>query len=196
VFPDRQLKDRPSNQEGNMNEKIRNALNGQINAELYSSYLYLSMASYFKRLSLDGFARWMEIQALEELTHAMKFFNFVNERGGKVDLKAIDGPQTSWDSPLSAFEAVYQHEVKVTGLIYDLVNIATEEKDHATSNFLQWFITEQVEEETSADSIVQKLKLIGSEGGGLYMLDQELAQRVFTHPPGTTILAGAGKGGA
>jgi len=188
--------DHASNQEGNMNEKIRNSLNGQINAELYSSYLYLSMASYFKRLSFDGFARWMEVQALEELTHAMKFFNFVNERGGKVDLKAIEGPQTSWDSPLSAFEAVYKHEVKVTGLIYDLVNLATEEKDHATSNFLQWFITEQVEEETSADSIVQKLKMIGSEGGGLYLLDQELAQRVFTPLPGTTILAGAGKGGA
>ena len=179
-----------------MNEKIRNALNGQINAELYSSYLYLSMASYLKRLTLDGFANWMEIQALEEMTHAMKFFNFVNERGGKVDLMTIQGPPTSWDSPLSVFEAVYEHEVKVTGLIYDLVNIATEEKDHATSNFLQWFITEQVEEETTADSIVQKLKLIGGEGGGLYLLDQELAQRVFTPPPGTTILAGAGKGGA
>ncbi len=179
-----------------MNEKIRNALNGQINAELYSSYLYLSMASYLKRLTLDGFANWMEIQALEEMTHAMKFFNFVNERGGKVDLKTIEGPPTSWDSPLSAFEAVYKHEVKVTGLIYDLVNLATEEKDHATSNFLQWFITEQVKEETTADGIVQKLKLVGGEGGGLYLMDQELAQRVFTPPPGTTILAGAVKGGA
>ncbi len=175
-----------------MNEKIRKALNEQINAEFYSSYLYLSMTSYFKRLSLDGFARWMEVQAIEELTHAMKFFNFVSERGGKVDLTAIEGPPTSWDSPLSVFEAVYKHEVKVTALIYNLVNIATEEKDHATANFLQWFITEQVEEETSADSLVQKLKLIGGEGGGLYMLDKELAQRVFTPPPGTTILAGAG----
>ncbi|SPF46990.1 Ferritin [Syntrophobacter sp. SbD1] len=179
-----------------MNEKIRIALNEQINAELYSSYLYLSMASFFKRLNLEGFARWLEVQAMEELTHAMKFFNFINERGGKVDLTSIDGPPTSWDSPLSASEAVYKHEVKVTGLIYNLVNIATEEKDHATSNFLQWFITEQVEEETSAEAIVQKLKLIGGEGGGLYLLDQELAQRVFTPPPGTTILAGAAKGGA
>jgi ferritin len=179
-----------------MDEKIRKALNEQINAELYSSYLYLSMASYFKRLSLDGCTRWMEVQAIEELTHAMKFFNFVNERGGKVDLTAIEGPPTVWDSPLSAFEAVYSHEVRVTGMIYNLVNIATEEKDHATVNFLQWFITEQVEEETSADGIVQKLKLIGGEGGGLYLLDQELAQRVFTPPPGTTILAGAGQGGA
>ncbi|HYA40862.1 MAG TPA: ferritin [Syntrophobacteraceae bacterium] len=177
-----------------MNEKIRKALNGQINAELYSSYLYLSMASYFKRLTFDGAARWMQVQAIEELTHAMKFFNFVCERGGKVDLTAIEGPPVSWDSPLSAFEAVYSHEVRVSGMIYDLVNIATKEKDHATVNFLQWFVTEQVEEEAGADSIVQKLKLIGGEGGGLYLLDQELAQRVFTPPPGTTILAGAGKG--
>jgi len=179
-----------------MNEKIRKALNEQINAELYSSYLYLSMASYFKRLAFDGAARWMEVQAIEELTHAMKFFNFINERGGKVDLTAIEGPPTSWDSPLSAFEAVYSHEVKVSARIYDLVNIATEQKDHATVNFLQWFITEQVEEETSADGIVQKLKLIGGEGGGMYLLDRELAQRVFTPPPGTTILGAGGKGSA
>ena len=134
----------------------------------------------------------MEVQALEELTHAMKFFNFINERGGKVDLKPIAGPQTSWDSPLAAFEDVYKHELKVTGLIYNLVNIATEERDHATTNFLQWFITEQVEEETSADSVVQKLKLIGNEGGGLYLLDQELGRRTFVPPPGTTILGAAG----
>jgi ferritin len=172
-----------------MNERIRNALNEQINAELYSSYLYLSMASYFKRVNLDGFARWMEVQVLEEMSHAMKFFNFVNERGGKVDLKTVEGPPTSWESPLAVFEAVYNHEVKVTGLIYDLVNLAAEEKDHAVSNFLQWFVNEQVEEETSADGLVQKLKLIGGEGGGLYMLDQELAKRVFTPLPGTTILA-------
>ncbi len=177
-----------------MNEKMCDALNEQINAELYSSYLYLSMASYCKRLNLEGFTRWMEVQALEELTHAMKFFNFVNERGGKVALKAIAGPPVSWDSPLSVFEAVYDHEVKVTGLIYELVNLATEAKDHATVNFLQWFITEQVEEETSADNIVQKLRLIGNDGGGLYLLDQELGRRVFTPLPGTTILAGAGAG--
>jgi ferritin len=174
-----------------MNERIRNALNEQINAELYSSYLYLSMASYFKRLNLEGFARWMEIQALEEMTHAMKFFDFVNNRGGKVDLKAIAGPPTSWDSPLLAFQAVYEHEVKVTGLIYNLADIASEERDHATGNLLQWFLTEQVEEESSADAVVQKLKLIGSEGGNLYLLDQELSQRVFTPPPGTTILGAA-----
>lgn len=171
-----------------INEKIEIALNEQINAEFFSSYLYLSMSSYFKKINLNGFARWMEVQALEELSHAMKFFNFVSDRGGKVDLKPIDGPQTSWDSPLAAFEDVYRHEVKVTGLIYNLVNIATEEKDHATVNLLQWFIAEQVEEETSAESLAQKLKLIGNEGGGLYLLDQELSMRTFVPLPGTTIL--------
>ncbi len=174
-----------------MNERIRSSLNDQVNAELYSSYLYLSMCSYFKRLNLEGFARWLEVQALEELTHAMKFFNFIDERGGSIELKAIEGPPTSWESPLAAFEAVYKHEQKVTALIYNLVNIGTEEKDHATTNFLQWFITEQVEEETSADAIVQKLRLIGGEGSGLFLVDQELGQRVFTPPPGTTILGGA-----
>lgn len=178
-----------------MNEKMRNALNEQINAEFYSSYLYLSMASYFRRINFDGFARWMEVQALEEITHAMKFFDFVNDRGGKVDLKPIEGPPVSWESPLAAFEAVYKHEVTVTGLIYNLANIAAEEKDHATGNLLQWFINEQVEEESSADTIVQKLKLIGGDGGNLYLLDQELGQRAFTPPPGTTILA-AGQGQA
>jgi len=174
-----------------INARVRDAINEQINAELYSSYLYLSMCAYFKRINLDGFATWMQVQALEELTHAMKFFNFLDERGAQATLKAIDGPPTSWDSPLNAFENVYAHEVKVTGLIYNLVNIAGEEKDHATANFLQWFISEQVEEETSADRIVQKLKLVGSDGSGLFMLDQELGARVFTPPPGTTILGGA-----
>ena len=177
-----------------MDQKMSDALNQQINAELYSSYLYYSMASYCKRLNLEGFARWMEVQVLEELTHVSKFFNFVNERGGKVELKAIAGPSVSWDSPLAVFEAVHEHEVKVTGLIYDLVNLATEMRDHATVNFLQWFINEQVEEETSADNIVQKLRLIGGDGGGLYMMDQELGRRVFTPLPGTTILGGGGGG--
>jgi ferritin len=174
-----------------LSEKVKNALNEQVNAELYSSYLYLSMASYFKKINLAGFATWMEVQALEELTHAVKFFNFISGRGEQVKLKAIDGPPTSWDSPLAVFEEVYRHEVKVTGLIHHLVDITMEERDHATANFLQWFVTEQVEEEESADNVVQKLKLIGGEGGGLFLVDQELGARVFTPPPGTTILAGA-----
>lgn len=170
-----------------MNERIREALNDQINAEFYSSYLYLSMCAYFRRIHLDGFARWLEVQALEEMTHAMKIFNFVNERGGKVELKSIQGPPVQWDSPLDAFEHVYKHEVKVTSLIYSLVDIGMEEKDHAATNFLQWFVTEQVEEESTADGIVQKLKLIKGEGGGLFMMDRELGQRVFTPPPGTAV---------
>lgn len=172
-------------------EKVKNALNEQVNAEFYSAYLYLSMSSYFKKINLAGFARWVEVQALEELTHATKIFNFICSRGEQVKLKAIDGPPTSWDTPLAVFEDVYNHEVKVTGLIHGLVDIAMEEKDHATDNFLQWFITEQVEEEESADNIVQKLKLIGGEGGGLFLLDQELGARVFTPLPGTTIIGGA-----
>jgi ferritin len=179
-----------------LSEKMKHALNEQVNAELYSSYLYLSMAAYFTKANLQGFTRWMEVQALEELTHAMKFFNFIGERGGQVTLTPIDGPATSWKSPLAAFEAVYQHEVKVTNLIHKLVDLAIKEKDHASNNFLQWFVSEQVEEETSADAIVQKLKLVGKDGGGLFMLDQELGQRVFTPPLGTTILAGGAGAGA
>lgn len=174
-----------------ISEKVKNALTEQVNAELYSSYLYLSMCSYFKKINLAGFATWMEVQALEELSHAVKLFNFISGRGEQVILKAIDGPPTSWDSPLAAFEDVYRHEVKVTGLIHHLVDIAMDERDHATANFLQWFVTEQVEEEESADGVVQKLKLIGGEGGGLFLVDQELGARVFTPPPGTTILGGA-----
>ncbi len=172
-----------------LNEKVRNALNEQVNAELYSSYLYLSMCSYFKKINLEGFARWMEAQALEEITHAMKIFNFISERGDHVDLTGIDGPPTSWESPRAAFEDAYGHEVKVTGLINNLVDISMEQKDHATLNFLQWFVGEQVEEETSTDAVVQKLKLIGGEGGGMFLLDQELGRRVFVPPPGTTIIA-------
>ena len=171
-----------------ISETMQKALNDQVNAELYSSYLYLSMAAYFKGINLNGFARWMEAQALEELTHAMKFYSFINERGGKVTLNSIEGPPSQWDSPLAVFENAYAHEQKVTGLINNLVDRAMEEKDHATNNFLQWFVSEQVEEEASADEVVQKLKLMGEAQGGLFMLDRELAQRTFTLPPNTTIV--------
>jgi len=163
-------------------DKIEKALNSQINAEMYSSYLYLSMSSYFSSINLNGFATWMRVQAQEELTHAMKFYDYVIERGGRVTVKAIEAPPAEWDSPLQVFEHVYTHEQKVTGLINDLVNLAIAEKDHATTAFLQWFVTEQVEEESSADEIVQKVKLVGDQGAGLLMLDQELGQRVFTPP--------------
>lgn len=165
-----------------ISKKMEDALNEQVNAELYSAYLYYSMVAYFESINLPGFATWMKIQVQEELIHVTKIFDFVIERGGRATLKAIDGPPSQWDSPLAAFQAAYKHEQKVTGLIGELVNKAIEEKDHATNNFLQWFVTEQVEEEASADQIVQKLKLIDKAPGGLYMLDQELGQRIFTPP--------------
>jgi ferritin len=165
-----------------ISKKMQEALNGQLNAELYSSYLYLSMAAYFLSLNLGGFANWMRVQAQEEDMHAMKFYNFINERGGRVLLKPIDGPQTEWDSPLAAFEAVLEHEQTVTGLINDLVELALVEHDHATNIFLQWFVTEQVEEEDSANDVIQQIKMVGEAEGGLFMLDRELAQRTFTPP--------------
>ena len=165
-----------------ISEKMQEALNGQLNAELYSSYLYLSMAAYFQDLNMGGCANWMRVQAQEEDMHAMKFYNFINERGGRVVLTTIDGPPTEWDSPLAAFEDAYRHELKVTALINDLVDLALTEHDHATNIFLQWFVTEQVEEEDSANEVVQKIKLIGEDKSGFFMLDQELGQRVFTPP--------------
>ena len=165
-----------------ISEKIAEAFNGQINAEIYSSYLYLSMSAYFESINLRGFANWMRCQAQEELIHAMKFYNFLCERGGKVKLAAVEGPPTVWDSPLHVFEEAYRHEQKVTGLINNLVDLAVQERDHAANNFLQWFVAEQVEEESSADAVVQSLKLAGDQGGGLFMIDRELAQRVFTPP--------------
>ena len=163
-------------------EKIQNVLNKQVNAEMYSAYLYLSMSAYFESIDLKGFANWMQVQAQEEIMHAMKFYNYIFERGGRVTLSAIDAPPKEWSSPLEVFENTLQHEQKVTDLINRLVDLASEEKDHATYNFLQWFIAEQVEEEASANEMVQKLKLVAEERGGFFMLDKEFGQRVFTAP--------------
>ncbi len=166
-----------------LNKNIEKAFNGQANAELYSAYLYLAMSSYFTSQNLAGMAHWMKVQALEELYHAMKFKSFIEERGGRAKMEAIDKPPDEWDSPLAAFEAVYAHEQKVTGLINDLVDLAAQEKDHAAGNFLQWFVAEQVEEEASADEVLNKLKLTGGDGSGLLMIDQEMAARAFKVPP-------------
>ena len=170
-----------------LTKKMNDAINEQINAELYSSYLYLSMAAYFDNLSLKGFANWMRVQAQEENFHAMKFFNFVLDRQGRVILKAIDAPPNKWKTPLECFKAVYDHEVKVTGLINKLATLAEKEDDHATRVLLHWYINEQVEEEANADQIVQKLKLIGSEPSGLFMVDQELAKRVYVPPAAAAV---------
>jgi len=166
-----------------INQKIQEAFNKQLNAELYSAYLYLSMSAYFQSINLPGFGNWMRVQAQEEVLHAMKFYSFIIDRGGTVTLTAIDSPPTTWDSPLKAFEDAYAHEQKVTGLINSLVDLAIQERDHASNNFLQWFVSEQVEEEASADEVAKKIKLAGNVGGGLFMLDRELATRVFTPPP-------------
>jgi len=160
-----------------INGKIEKAINEQINAELYSSYLYLSMAAYFESINRNGFAHWMENQAQEEVKHAMKFYKYVYEKGGRVILKAIDSPQAEWNSLLHAFEDAYNHETKVTGLIHDLVNLARAEKDIATENFLMWYVEEQVEEEASVDEFVQKLKMVKDSPNGLFMLDREAGQR-------------------
>ena len=160
-----------------LSEKIQAALNGQLNAELYSSYLYMSMNAYFKSVNLDGFANWMYYQAQEELTHAMKFYDFINSRGGRVKLAQVDAPPSEWISPLAVYEATLEHEQKVTGLINDLVEMALKERDHATNIFLQWFVTEQVEEEESVGGVLEQLKLMGEAKGGIFMIDRELARR-------------------
>ncbi len=164
-------------------DKLQKAFNSQLNSEMYSTYLYLSMRTYFESANLAGFANWMAIQTQEEIAHAMQFYDYIIERGGQVVLEVIDAPPHEWDSPLAVFEAVYAHEQKVTGLINSLVDLAIEQNDHAANNFLQWFVNEQVEEESSANAIVQKLKLVDGSSGALFMIDNELAQRVFT-PPG------------
>jgi len=165
-----------------ISKKMEKALNEQLNAELYSSYLYLSMSAYFQSLNLEGFANWMRVQAQEEHMHAMKFYDFLVERGGRITLSQIAGPPTEWKSPSDVFESTYSHEQKVTGLIGDLVDLAAKEKDHATSIFLQWFVSEQVEEEASASGVVEKLKLMADAPGAIFMFDRELGQRTFTPP--------------
>ncbi|UCD73549.1 MAG: ferritin [Candidatus Bathyarchaeota archaeon] len=160
-----------------ISDKMLEALNKQANAELYSGYMYLSMSAYFESVNLRGFASWMRVQANEELSHGLKFYDYIVERGGRVKLLPIEQPPLEWSSPLEAFEEVYKHEVKVTGLINNLVKIAVSENDYATQNMLQWFVAEQVEEEASADEIVQRIKLAGSDGKGLLLIDRELAQR-------------------
>lgn len=165
-----------------LSKTMQNAINEQIVAELYSSYLYLSMAAFFDSKSLKGAASWMKNQSQEEMVHTMKFYNFVNDRGGVVLLGAIKAPTTTWNSPLAVFEDVLAHEQWVTRLVNDLVDLAATEKDHASSSFLQWFVDEQVEEEATVSDVIGKLKMI-SGNDGLFMIDKELATRAFVYPP-------------
>jgi ferritin len=160
-----------------LNPKIQEAFNKQINAELYSEYLYLSMSAYFEAESFKGMAHWMRMQADEERIHALKIYDFIHNRNGRVILTQIDAPKTQWNSPLDVFEDAYKHEQKISGLINDLANLSLGEKDHMAHQFLEWFSNEQVEEEAAALTIVDQLKLVGDHGVALYLLDQQLSQR-------------------
>jgi ferritin len=160
-----------------LKESLEDALNEQINAEFYSSYLYLSMAAYYEDEGLPGFASWMRAQAEEERAHAMRIYDFVIDRDGSVTLDDIAGPPTEWSGPADAFEAAYEHEVEISEQINDLVALAREENDNATENMLDWFVAEQVEEEATAQAILDKLRHVGDDGPGLLMIDQELGQR-------------------
>jgi ferritin len=157
--------------------EILDAINKQINAEQYSSYLYLAMAAWLDNENLNGMASWMKVQSREEAGHAMKFYQYLVERGGRITLAAIPAPPVKWESPLAVFEEVCHHESHVTDLINSLVDLARAHKDHATDNFLQWFVKEQVEEESSAADITHKMKMVAKSSNGLFLLDRMLGDR-------------------
>ncbi|MBR6163747.1 ferritin [bacterium] len=165
-----------------MHEKLEKAFNDQINKELYSEYLYMSMYAYFDRLNLQGFKNWMNVQMQEEHAHAMGMFNYLHERGGKVVLQAIEKPETDWASPVELFEHVLKHEKYVTSLINSLMDVADEVKDRAAVSFLDWYLKEQVEEEANVSKVLKTLKMVCDDKNSLYMFDKELAARVFNPP--------------
>jgi ferritin len=160
-----------------LSQAMQDAINEQIKNELYSAYLYLSMSAYCEANGMPGCAHWMRVQSQEEIDHAMKFFGFVNERGGRVVLHAIDQPPTEFDSPLAIFKDTLEHERKVTAMIHGLYQLALEEKDYPAQVMLHWFIDEQVEEESNATQILDTLEMIGDKGHALVMLDRELGKR-------------------
>lgn len=168
------------------NKKVEEILNKQVNAEFWSAFMYLSMSAWFENQGLKGMANWMKVQYLEETSHAMKIYDFIISRGGKAKLAAIDAVPTEWKGITEVFEETYKHECKVTEMIHNCYNVAATEKDHATTNMLQWFIDEQVEEEQNVLEILDQLKLIGDEGQGVFMLNKELAARVFVDATKTT----------
>lgn len=165
-----------------INKNVEEALNSQLNKEVHSSYLYLQMASYFSEKNLDGFANWMKVQAQEEHFHAMKFFDYIINRGGKVVLDSIEKPESEYESILDVFEKTLNHEVYVTSQINEVYQIAENEKDRATLSFLKWFIDEQVEEESTVENIIANIKLVGCSSDAIFMMDREMANRVFTEP--------------
>ena len=161
-------------------KRLEDAINAQINAEMWSAYLYLSMSAYCQNAGYAGIANWFAIQFKEEQDHAMIFFNYLQSRGGRVVLEPIAAVDTEWTSQLATFEQTLQHEQKVTSLINNLMSIAIEEKDYAAQSRLQWFVDEQVEEEENATELIQKLRMVEGNGYGMYQIDQELATRTYT----------------
>ncbi|MFW6113582.1 MAG: ferritin [Actinomycetota bacterium] len=165
-----------------ISERMQEALNDQMKWEFYSEFLYLAMAGYFMSQSLDGFANWMTIQAEEERSHALMFFNYIDEAGGRPMIYAFDQMDNEYESVMDVFEKTVEHEILVTRRINDLMDLAVEEKDHATASFLDWFVKEQVEEVASPQKILDQLKMLKDDNRGVLMIDRELSQRVF-HPP-------------
>jgi ferritin len=164
-------------------DKIREAFNQQIKEELESAYVYMSMAAWFHSQGLDGMAQWMKSQTVEEITHAMKFFDHLVERDGRVEMLPLGIKKTEWSSPLEAFQDAYKHEQHITGKINELVGLCNQENDYAANAMLQWFVTEQVEEEASTSKVVHELEMVGGKGNGLLMLDRELGRRAIKYPP-------------
>jgi ferritin len=160
-----------------LNPTIEAALNRQLNRELYSSYLYLAMSAYYDAAHLPGFGTWLRVQAKEELAHAMKFYDYISDAGGRPSLEAIEAPPKEWNSPGEAFAGVLAHEQAVTGMISELMDLAVSEKDHATVAFLQWFVTEQVEEEKNAGEILAQVEALGNTLGHLFWLDHHMGKR-------------------
>ncbi len=166
-----------------LNKKMEDALNEQINKEMYSAYLYMSMSAHSTNIGLPGFANWFMVQYYEEMDHAMRIYRYINDQGGKVKLKAIEKPPSEFKDTMDMFQKTLEHEQFITKSINDLMDLAIKENDHATQIFLHWFVTEQIEEEGNDNEIIAKLELAGKEGNGLFMLDKELAARTFTPPP-------------
>ena len=165
-------------------ERINNTFNDQIREELFSSYLYLSMHNYCESIGLKGFANWMKVQAQEELFHAIKLQDYINERGGRVTLLAIEQPKTEWNSIEEVMEETYKHEQHITSCFNRIMDLAIEEKDYASHSIIRWYIDEQVEEESSVEDILNRMKLMENSKHGLFMLDRDLGQRTFTWPTG------------
>lgn len=158
-------------------DKILKALNKQLNEELYSSYAYLAMFAHFSSLSLDGFGHWFRVQSQEEYGHAMKILQYILDRDGKVSLMKVDPPKATWKTPQAVFKETYDQEVFVSKSINEIVELALTEKDYATNNFMQWFVSEQVEEESTASKLLDRINLVGDNKNGLLLLDKELGMR-------------------